>query len=758
MRYGRSRYRLRILAALLAAVLSLLPALAEEADDEEGNWLLPEILEASGGTAVYTTNDRGVEFIWGTLSDETVSSFDEADGVIGRLLPMLGSDSWTQLEPDYELEDDNGYHYYVYRQWADSVAVSYGIVKLIVDPSGRPVGLNGYVVPADSIDYEPTVDEEEARNIVLEVISADPLYAGQIQLTGDTGLTVIDIDDPNQGSTVPALCYIVYTTNLPDNLEFPYLAHYVTASGGWYSHVTPCTLPNDELAMAASDASVFFDDYEPDTLEACLQLRDGSRRNVTLDIAVDPEGKRCLVDTARRIVIARADAYDEDGNLQILPVTEWEEADLFMLDAVKECYDYYAAVGWTGADGLGTPILVLNDCLDQGEPVSNAAYVSEVDGWQLFSIGRADGIPQCQDIIGHEYTHCVTAASMSDIIYMNEQGAINEGLSDVMGNIMEMLLGRTDDVNWMIGESSGELIRCMSSPELFEQPSFVGGEYYVPGVTVPQASLNDMGGVHVNSSLVNLTAVRLWQAGMSLEELRILYTTLICMMIPSNGFLEFARMLPIAMSMCDLSAWTGRAAAIVSEIGLDTDGRTLLRLEPGCGKLTFTLPEIPGIATGAWILQISSTPDDGAGLLGQFRSQMEDSDWTLFPEAETEAEDGEAEFDFDVFVQEETVTVHPGGKSYYTWPDRNTGTITLTALEGDYMAMLLNTTDTDILVLTWDGRQWTNDLYANQAVAIRSGQLTSLNTVGIADSAAAIMAGNGEDAEDGAGSEDDDAA
>ena len=738
MRHGMLR---ALIAALLCAALALPAGLCEAGDDPE--WILPEILEKNGGHAVYTTNDRGVEFLWGRLSDETISSWEDAARVVGQLAPVLGADEWTRLEPEFELQDDNGYHYYAFRQWAGRIAVSYALVKLIVDPAGNCVGLNGYVVPTDSIDYEPAVTEEEARDIVLNAISVDPELAGHVRLTEETGLTIIDVEDPHQGSIVPAVCYIVYTTNLPDNVEFPYLAHYVTASGGYYSHMTPCTVPGDELALSASEADRFFHDYTPETLEVSLPLRDGTKRSVSLDIARDRDGRRCLVDMKRKIVVAQADAYDEDGYLQIEPVDDWQEEDLFMLDAMERCYDFYGAVGWEGADGDGTPILVMNDCLEDGEPVVNAAYVSKADGWQMFAISRQDAIPQCLDIIGHEYTHCVLDASMSDILYSNEQGAINEALADIMGNIMEMLLERTDDVNWMIGECSDETIRCMSTPRLFQQPAFVGGEYYVPSVTVPQVTLNDMGGVHVNSSLLNLTCVQLWQAGMSLEELQSLYTTLICMLIPTNGFLEISRMFPAALSMCDLGGWTDRAATIISEIGLDTDGRTLLRQEAGCGKLTFTLPEIENVSSGAWILEISSTPDDGEALLGEFRSQMEDDGWTLFPEDLTLYEEGEEGEDPGIVIAEAPEDapreIHHGGRSYYSWPDRNTGTITLTALEGDYTALLLNATDTAVIILTWDGRQWTDDLFANGLISIRSGQLTSLNTVGIADAAQAIV-------------------
>lgn len=41
---------------------------------------------------------------------------------------------------------------------------------------------------------------------------------------------------------------------------------------------------------------------------------------------------------------------------------------------------------------------------------------------------------------------------MTSLIYQNETGAINEAMSDIMGNIAEMLLGATDDTTWLMGK------------------------------------------------------------------------------------------------------------------------------------------------------------------------------------------------------------------------------------------------------------------------------------------------------------------
>lgn len=46
------------------------------------------------------------------------------------------------------------------------------------------------------------------------------------------------------------------------------------------------------------------------------------------------------------------------------------------------------------------------------------------------------------DILGHEFTHCVSNMLASYLPYLNDSGAINEGLSDTMGNMIESLYHR----------------------------------------------------------------------------------------------------------------------------------------------------------------------------------------------------------------------------------------------------------------------------------------------------------------------------
>jgi thermolysin len=108
------------------------------------------------------------------------------------------------------------------------------------------------------------------------------------------------------------------------------------------------------------------------------------------------------------------------------------------------------------------------------------------------------------DIVAHELTHGVTSSS-SNLIYMNESGALNEAFSDIMGTAVEFFfqpvgagLGQAD---YLIGEDSFRVpggvrngIRSMVNPASFGDP-----DHY----SIRFTGSEDEGGVHINSSIAS---------------------------------------------------------------------------------------------------------------------------------------------------------------------------------------------------------------------------------------------------------------
>ena len=117
------------------------------------------------------------------------------------------------------------------------------------------------------------------------------------------------------------------------------------------------------------------------------------------------------------------------------------------------------------------------------------------------------------DVCGHEIGHAVCEKT-AGLVYANESGAMNEGLSDIWGAAIEAYavasLGFTSGgprvkSTWLIGEEIDKqqaALRSMSDPKSLGQPAFYRGQLWAPNSTNPTRA-NDWGGVHSNSGVLN---------------------------------------------------------------------------------------------------------------------------------------------------------------------------------------------------------------------------------------------------------------
>ncbi len=116
------------------------------------------------------------------------------------------------------------------------------------------------------------------------------------------------------------------------------------------------------------------------------------------------------------------------------------------------------------------------------------------------------------DVAAHEWTHAVTDYE-SDLTYSGESGALNESLSDIFGETIQIYAKGLS--TWQIGEEcwtpgvSGDALRSMSNPNAEGQPDTYGGTYWIN----PSQWWNDNGGVHRNSGLSNFAFYLLVNGG-----------------------------------------------------------------------------------------------------------------------------------------------------------------------------------------------------------------------------------------------------
>jgi Zn-dependent metalloprotease len=114
------------------------------------------------------------------------------------------------------------------------------------------------------------------------------------------------------------------------------------------------------------------------------------------------------------------------------------------------------------------------------------------------------------DVIGHELTHGVTQFT-AGLVYLNQPGALNEHFSDVFGSlVLQRSLGQTAaDASWIIGAGlftenvNGVGIRSMKAPGTAYNDPVVGKDPQPGHMDDYVTTLEDNGGVHINSGIPN---------------------------------------------------------------------------------------------------------------------------------------------------------------------------------------------------------------------------------------------------------------
>lgn len=223
--------------------------------------------------------------------------------------------------------------------------------------------------------------------------------------------------------------------------------------------------------------------------------------------------------------------------------------------AVTEAYDfagatydfYMTAYNRNSIDGRG---MRLDSSVHYDQSFDNAFW----DGRQMvYGDGDQtifDRFTKCLDVVGHELTHGVTAATAA-LEYHGQSGALNESMSDVFGSLVrQMQSGQTaDQADWLIGAGlllpaiHGVAIRSMKAPGTAYNDPQLGRDPQPANMSDYLNTSDDNGGVHINSGIPNhafyLAAIAI--GGNAWEKAgKIWYVTLTQRLVPSSGFQDAA--------------------------------------------------------------------------------------------------------------------------------------------------------------------------------------------------------------------------
>lgn len=133
---------------------------------------------------------------------------------------------------------------------------------------------------------------------------------------------------------------------------------------------------------------------------------------------------------------------------------------VFALKNIISCSEYFNILGDNGFDSIHVAI---NDSYDSGNNARGGSTVEDGESKAILLIGTNTGASDV-DVCGHEYTHAVSR----DIVHWagasKETGAINEGISDIFGELIEYYCLDIDEPDWCMKGDNIEVVRNLANP------------------------------------------------------------------------------------------------------------------------------------------------------------------------------------------------------------------------------------------------------------------------------------------------------
>ncbi len=232
---------------------------------------------------------------------------------------------------------------------------------------------------------------------------------------------------------------------------------------------------------------------------------DRLRRNAmtTYDMRGDP-ARTQLIQNSQTAAAPGDIATDADNVWTDRPTSSAHAYAGLSLDYLRERHNLLGLEGLNGAVSLFVNLARPENAGAQGGQYplyfNNAFYTNRRAFFGVGNGGSNRNFAAGIDVVAHELAHGVTAFS-SNLIYLNESGALNEAFSDIIGAATEFYFQNAGpgpgQAEWLLGEdirTSGGFIRSMSNPPAAGHPHHYSNRFTGTG---------DNGGVHINSGIVN---------------------------------------------------------------------------------------------------------------------------------------------------------------------------------------------------------------------------------------------------------------
>lgn len=403
------------------------------------------------------------------------------------------------------ITEENGIEARKLQQYYNGIKVEFNEI-VIVSKNGRVRTINGKGLNINNLDINPKLSENEALIYLLKKIGAER-YAWEDE--SYEKLIKTDENDIN-ATNYPKGELVIMDRNLFDDTVEPILVYKLEVYA-----IKP--LSKSFYYVDASNGEIILEDAIIKHIQGTAQTRYSGQRIIETQYSGNSYRLR---DYTRGSGIETynmnrgtnyLNAIDFTDNDNIWTSTEYHNSnkDDAALDAhwgAEKTYDYFLQTHNRNSYNNNGGVLknyVHADLVGMGFLSNDNAFW---DGQRMtYGDGQYSFDPLTSiDVIAHEIGHGVCSSS-ANLLYQGESGAINEGLSDIWGAMVEYYADPTKQT-YLIGEEitlNGGPLRSMSNPNSRNQPDTYGGTYWLnPNCGTP-SNANDKCGVHTNSGILN---------------------------------------------------------------------------------------------------------------------------------------------------------------------------------------------------------------------------------------------------------------
>lgn len=401
------------------------------------------------------SDDNYVSLAYG-FTDTKITDEKSAIAAISEIADQIGIEDVENELKTADINKVGENTYYRFQQYYNDIPVYGKSVVVAADESGTALALTSNTSSVENVIFtETSITQDSIESNIITYANKNIEGADKISFDfpniNDSQIYIFQFDD--------GTCHTVYL------LETDFYSFIIDSQSGKVLDYKKTVFSNKSVPCYNADGTKSFDGYYSDSEQKYWAYNE--ERNI---FVFSYKGTNSKDDSqCDKEFLTSDDAYF--GNTTLEKKYKYNDCEEYFNNFIKIHDYYYKTFGERPYENFH---IYLDDGYCDGKNALGGYDVDENQGRVGYmAMGYVTGVSDI-DVMAHEYTHIV---SMSIIDYGSgqESGAINEGISDLFGEIIEGKFNQSSP-DWIMQGDNISVSRNAASPSSANYPENVNDE------------------------------------------------------------------------------------------------------------------------------------------------------------------------------------------------------------------------------------------------------------------------------------------